>query len=293
MPPRTLHDEREELRGTLLSMAHLGGVGHVGDDIADQVIRTLGGDREDLRGPIHVTILRPPHAAAAAPYAADPNRGEASVGESFYILRGELQALGDGFDDHGRRFMELPSRTTVRDGRRGRSNNRTINTPTGMSQDDNSYDLMVQGSAARSVHYGRGFRNRWPAARVRYRSDRDIPLSRDDTCRCILFRTEFARHIAPSLEWYDFMQTRIRDERRRTRRQALGETGLFSTIPDRILVELRQARALAGIDVSVFDVEITRRILADPSGWGAVGSALRNRGWVDEVLDDGDNYVFH
>lgn len=87
------------------------------------------------------------------------------------------------------------------------------------------------------------------------------------------------------------MQAWYRDERRLVRRQALGDAGLFSTMSDRALVELRQARALAGIDVSEYDVEITRRILADPSGWGAVASVMRRRGWVDEVLNEGENYV--
>lgn len=91
----------------------------------------------------------------------------------------------------------------------------------------------------------------------------------------------------------EMMQEYDRDLRRRVRRQALGETGLFSTTPDRALVELRQARALAGIDVSEYDVEITRRILADPSAWGQVGSAMRSRGWVDEVLSDRENYILH
>ncbi|KAF2450637.1 hypothetical protein P171DRAFT_426969 [Karstenula rhodostoma CBS 690.94] len=158
---------------------------------------------------------------------------------------------------------------------------------------DTTYDLITQ-SAAPSVHYGRGTRNRWPPARYRYHPDREIPLSCQDACRCSSFRIEVAIHRLPIFSFDpDVMEARCRDERRRVRRQALGDAGLFSTMSDRALVEFRQARALAGVDVSEYDVEITRRILADPSGWGRVGSVMRRRGWVDEVLDDGENYVLH
>ncbi|OAG01192.1 uncharacterized protein CC84DRAFT_279875 [Paraphaeosphaeria sporulosa] len=308
MPPRTPHGEREEPGRLLLSMAHLGATGGVSDDVADQVERTLGGNMDELSGNIQLAIAHPPHAAAAAPNAADI--ADSYIRDSLNRLRRDLQALDGHFDDHGRAFrrLELPtiaryvnrgdclSRPALtvkynRDGRPNRINNWSTCTGTVMSQDDNTYDLIVQGPTARSVHYGRGFRIRWPAARVRYRIDRDIPLSPEDTCRCVLFRTEYNRRFVQTLDWHDWMQNRIRCERRRTRRQALGETGLFSTIPDHALVELRQGRALAGVDVSEYDVEITRRILEDPSGWGAVGSALRNRLWVDEVLEDGGNYV--
>ena len=80
------------------------------------------------------------------------------------------------------------------------------------------------------------------------------------------------------------------DHRHRIRRRILGESG-FSTTPNAELVEMRQTRALAGLDVSEYDVEITRRILADPSGWGDVGRSMRRRGWVDEVISDGEDYM--
>lgn len=73
----------------------------------------------------------------------------------------------------------------------------------------------------------------------------------------------------------------------------MGECGAFSTTSSRALVEMRQARALAGLDVSDYDMEIARRILSDPSAWGAVGSVMREQGWVNEVIDDVEDYVLH
>jgi hypothetical protein len=153
---------------------------------------------------------------------------------------------------------------------------------------------MVQDSRTQSVRYGRGVRNRWdPTFEGRsYRPARAVPLSCQDACRCDDFFFEVAPYVLlRSNGGVQTVQRYHREERRRARVQALGDAGLFSTTTDRDLVGVRQARALAGIDVSEYDVEITRRILADPTGWAWVGSAMRRRGWVDEVIDDGENYV--
>lgn len=159
-----------------------------------------------------------------------------------------------------------------------------------MIQDDTTYDLLVQGTRQRTVHYGCGIHHRWPPAMARSRPDRDIRVSRRDRCRCSEVRLQIAQ-LGPDIT--HVVQAYERDDRRRLRRQALGEAGLFSTTCDRALVDWRQARALAGVDVSAVDMEIARRILADPTAWGAVGSAMRRRLWVDEVLEDGENYVLH
>jgi hypothetical protein len=162
---------------------------------------------------------------------------------------------------------------------------------------ENTYDLMVQETRAQSVHYGRGVHNRWETTfqlRPPYRPAREIPLSRQDACRCDDHCFEVAPHVLLRSEnGSRVIQQYHREERRRVRVQALGDTGHFSTTTHRNLVEVRQARALAGIDVSEYDVEITRRILEDPAGWGRVGSAMRRRGWVDEVIEDGESYALH
>jgi hypothetical protein len=45
------------------------------------------------------------------------------------------------------------------------------------------------------------------------------------------------------------------------------------------LIEVRQARALAGLDTSALDFEITRRALDNPSSWGEIGACLFYQGW--------------
>ncbi|KAF2028559.1 hypothetical protein EK21DRAFT_90532 [Setomelanomma holmii] len=43
------------------------------------------------------------------------------------------------------------------------------------------------------------------------------------------------------------------------------------------LLEYRQARALAGLDTTGTDEEITRRILSEPNAWGELGYLLARR----------------
>jgi hypothetical protein len=40
------------------------------------------------------------------------------------------------------------------------------------------------------------------------------------------------------------------------------------------LVELRQARALAGLDTSEMDVEIAERVIENPAAWGRIGQYM-------------------
>lgn len=82
------------------------------------------------------------------------------------------------------------------------------------------------------------------------------------------------------------------DHENAIRRQVFAHSE-FGTTADRYLVEMRQGRALIGLDTSGYDVEIARRILADSEAWGPVGEAMRRRGWVDEVVVDGEDYVLH
>jgi hypothetical protein len=43
---------------------------------------------------------------------------------------------------------------------------------------------------------------------------------------------------------------------------------------DMRLVEMRQARALAGLDTSEMDVEIAERVIANPAAWGRIGQYM-------------------
>jgi hypothetical protein len=43
------------------------------------------------------------------------------------------------------------------------------------------------------------------------------------------------------------------------------------------LIEMRQARALAGLDISEMDAEITSRILSNPHAWGLLGALVVDR----------------
>jgi hypothetical protein len=40
------------------------------------------------------------------------------------------------------------------------------------------------------------------------------------------------------------------------------------------LVEMRQARALAGLDTSELDVEIAERVMENPAAWGRIGQYM-------------------
>jgi hypothetical protein len=47
------------------------------------------------------------------------------------------------------------------------------------------------------------------------------------------------------------------------------------------IIEMRQARALAGVDTSKIDAVITRRILNNPRAWEPRGASMIERGWAD------------
>ncbi|KAH9883067.1 hypothetical protein J1614_000435 [Plenodomus biglobosus] len=88
---------------------------------------------------------------------------------------------------------------------------------------------------------------------------------------------------------YEFItqgrQSPRRDANARSGPRREGARPLYSSnthLTDQGLVEMRQARALAGLDTGELDIEITRRILHDPRAWGWVGTALAARGWVDD-----------
>lgn len=144
------------------------------------------------------------------------------------------------------------------------------------------------------VRYDVGISRRWPRANMRpaYRPRREIPLSSRDACGCYHFDYEHAPHRILANHLDDLMQMYREDGENRIRRQVFAHSG-FGTTSDRQLVEMRQARALVGLNTSEHDVEIARRVLTDPQGWGTVGEAMRRRGWVDEVVTDGENYVLH
>lgn len=64
----------------------------------------------------------------------------------------------------------------------------------------------------------------------------------------------------------------------RSRRQFLG-------LSDRIIVQLRQARALAGLGTGLMDREIAYRVCNNPIEWGAVGSMIAAY-WFYEMIQD-------
>jgi hypothetical protein len=55
------------------------------------------------------------------------------------------------------------------------------------------------------------------------------------------------------------------------------------------LIEMRQVRALAGLDTQWMDVEVTRRILNNPQAWGVIGDWAISQDWVANraSLDEG------
>ena len=91
---------------------------------------------------------------------------------------------------------------------------------------------------------------------------------------------------------FDMLALYEREHRLWVRSRVLGGSN-FGTTSNRQLVELRQTRALVGLDVSEYDVEIARRVLANPGRWGSLGWAMRSRGWVEEVINDGEDYVLY
>jgi hypothetical protein len=60
----------------------------------------------------------------------------------------------------------------------------------------------------------------------------------------------------------------------------------FSALDGRRLTELRQVRALAGLDTSEMDLAITERVLQSPILWGSLGAFLI------QVLNECDASVF-
>ncbi|KAJ4292813.1 hypothetical protein N0V90_009476 [Kalmusia sp. IMI 367209] len=167
----------------------------------------------------------------------------------------------------------------------------TTNENTSGVLDDETYDLFSQGSRPPQFRYAQGIARRLPPSRFRsaYRPAREIPLSCRDACRCphYLFENNPRRfqHETGMLNEYHL------EARYRNRRQALGEAGLFSTTSSLGLVEMRQARAMTGLDTSEYDVEIARRVLMDPQAFGRLGVAMRREGWVNEVVMESENYV--
>lgn len=114
-------------------------------------------------------------------------------------------------------------------------------------------------------------------------------------CRCEHFNYEHAPHRLddPAFHNLHSASSYVQANRDRVRRQALGGMGPFGSMSNRELVETRQARSLAGLDVSEYDRDITRRILADPSAWGRIGSVMRSQGYDEEVFRLGRDYRLH
>lgn len=171
---------------------------------------------------------------------------------------------------------------------------------------DDTYDLLTRnirdpasplypsrgGQYGMRVRYDAGISNRWPHPNMMppYRPSREAPLSSADACNCRHFEYEHAPHrLHPG---YEMARIYREDHENGIRRRVFSESG-FGTTSDRQLVEMRQTRALAGLDVSEYDAEIARRVLADPEAWGALGAAMRQMGWVDEVINQGEDYVLH
>ncbi|KAF1966640.1 hypothetical protein BU23DRAFT_314577 [Bimuria novae-zelandiae CBS 107.79] len=153
---------------------------------------------------------------------------------------------------------------------------------------DSTYGVLTQSTHhTPQVYYGIGAWRRGvpPHPERTYRPPREIPLSSADACRCNHYAYEHAIHRihdnygAPQRTYNTIHRYRVR--------RHIFRTSAFSRATDRQLVEMRQARALAGLDVSGYDVEITSRILADPAAWGIVGREMRRRGWVDDVITEG------
>lgn len=65
--------------------------------------------------------------------------------------------------------------------------------------------------------------------------------------------------------------------------EVYGLHDVYANSTDRQLIEIRQARAQAGLDNSDLDVQITRRILDDHLGRGWIGMELAIRGWVNDL----------
>jgi hypothetical protein len=51
------------------------------------------------------------------------------------------------------------------------------------------------------------------------------------------------------------------------------------------LIEMQQARALAGPDTSEMDAEITSRVLSNPRAWGLLGALVSDRVSTDHETD--------
>ena len=54
----------------------------------------------------------------------------------------------------------------------------------------------------------------------------------------------------------------------------LGKGNRYLNLGNRDLVEMRQARALAGLDTDDMDLAIAQRVLHNPSAWGNLGSIM-------------------
>ncbi|OAL55446.1 hypothetical protein IQ07DRAFT_639126 [Pyrenochaeta sp. DS3sAY3a] len=58
-----------------------------------------------------------------------------------------------------------------------------------------------------------------------------------------------------------------------------GNDHVFPNMDGQSMVQMRQARALAGLDVSAWDDEIAYRICSSPDEWGAIGDLYKHINW--------------
>lgn len=163
---------------------------------------------------------------------------------------------------------------------------------------DNTYHVLTQGRDHRRVRYGPRTYNS-SELRCSYHEEREIPLSHQGYCRCHDFLFEHAYHILARSLFHDPRghPGRLRRYQNQVshlaRRRALGDPRELDAWNNTNLIDMRRARAVAGLDTSQYDEEIARRVLEDPHGWGWLGRVMIEQGWELEVLQDGRNYVLH
>lgn len=58
-----------------------------------------------------------------------------------------------------------------------------------------------------------------------------------------------------------------------------GNDHVFPNMDSQSIVQMRQARALAGLDISAWDDEIAYRICCEPDEWGAIGDIYKHIDW--------------
>jgi hypothetical protein len=160
-------------------------------------------------------------------------------------------------------------------------------TPDATPRYGDAFELMTESRPTGRRRYGAGFPRRQESHyNPQYRPAREIPLTSREACRC----ADFTYHVAPWLLDNERLRSYREDFMEHQRAQALGRTGQLDYLDDRNLVERRQARDLAGLDVSELDFEISRRVLEKPGGWGWIGEVLSATGWVGAVAQEGAGY---